>query len=299
MICVFLCAFVALFAPLANAGSTPAFWQVKSKTAVVYLLGSIHFGKESFYPLPDVVNQGFLASQELVVEVDVTKITPSDALVAIMRHGRLPQGQTLEASVAPATWALLQKQALKAGVPTVALQSFKPWFVALQLMEAEIRSAELQESYGVDKYFLNQSAGKTVTQLETLDGQLGIFGSLSMVEQEAFLLETLAELGESGRYLKAMANDWEHGNLVQLEATILAPFKANSDVKGLYKTLFVDRNAAMAQSVLEYLKGSKTVFFVVGAGHMIGDDGIIARLKKAGYSATLESPKPLPIKPLL
>ncbi len=44
------------------------------------------------------------------------------------------------------------------------------------------------------------------------------------------------------------------------------------------------RNAGMADTAAGYLESGKKVFFVVGAGHMVGPDGIPALLKKMGYT---------------
>lgn len=47
-------------------------WQVKSKDNTVYLYGTIHVGKTSFYPLPDAVENAFGQSARLAVEADIT-----------------------------------------------------------------------------------------------------------------------------------------------------------------------------------------------------------------------------------
>ena len=53
----------------------------------------------------------------------------------------------------------------------------------------------------------------------------------------------------------------------------------------LMKRLFTDRNERMAERIAKKLKAEpgKSFFFAVGAGHLPGDDGIVERLRKAGY----------------
>lgn len=278
------------FAMLANADSTPAFWKVESKTATVYLLGSMHFGHKKFYPLPKSVNAAFIGSQVLAVEMDITKIEPLQAMASVMKHARLPTGQTLSTVLKPETLALLAQQAKKGGLPLQALQSFQPWFAAMQLVEAELRKTEYKPNLGVDHYYLSHADDKKVVALETMDSQLALFSNLSIPLQESFLKQTLMEISGSGDYLNVLAEQWRVGDITALEKTLISPFAKEPAARAFFKALFTDRNHQMAQSALAYLKGDKTVFFMVGAGHMLGKDGIVALLAQAGYTPTMLSP---------
>ncbi len=55
--------------------------------------------------------------------------------------------------------------------------------------------------------------------------------------------------------------------------------------KKLMKRLFHDRNQIMAERIAKKIKDSptKSFFFAVGSGHMPGPDGIVERLRKAGF----------------
>ena len=52
------------------------------------------------------------------------------------------------------------------------------------------------------------------------------------------------------------------------------------------KKMITDRNKIMADAAIQYIKEGKNVFFVVGAAHMYGDDGVIQSLKNNGYVVT-------------
>ncbi len=268
---------------LAFAGSNPAFWQAKSKSATVFLLGSMHFGHERFYPLPNAVNQAFSVADTLIVEVDITNIDPMAAMSAIMRHARLEEGKTLTDVLSEDTVSLLNKQAKAIGIPLVSMQSFKPWFAALQLVEGELRKTEFKQQYGIDQYFLNKAKGKDVLALETLDAQLGLFGTLSLAEQEIFLLQTLKEFSDSHKYLNALATQWEEGDVKALEQSLLAPFQNGTESQKLYQVVFSDRNTKMTAAAITHLQQTGVFFMVVGAGHLVGDEGVVARLKRSGY----------------
>jgi uncharacterized protein YbaP (TraB family) len=52
--------------------------------------------------------------------------------------------------------------------------------------------------------------------------------------------------------------------------------------------VFADRNASMTERIMvEVGPTPKEIhFFAVGSGHLIGDDGIVARLRKRGFEVT-------------
>lgn len=265
----------------ASAASEPAFWQVTRGNGTVYLMGSMHFGDADFYPLPKEVEQAYEQSDVLAVEVDMSKITPELAGAAIIRYGRMPEGQTLSDRLATKVYVELAEKSERANLPIAALEHFQPWFVAVQLIEAEIRKTQLRQSLGIDMHFINKGS-KPIQELETLEQQLGLFGNLSIAEQEKFLAQTLADMDNSRMYLKAMADAWKRGDIRQLEETLISPFKENPETRKLFRKIFTERNDEMAAAVVRYLAQEKDVFFVVGVGHMLGEQGIVAQLKQSG-----------------
>ena len=52
----------------------------------------------------------------------------------------------------------------------------------------------------------------------------------------------------------------------------------------LFKKLFTDRNLTMADKIARFLETESSYFVLVGAGHLIGDDGIVALLKEKEFS---------------
>lgn len=69
---VIMCVACAAVAAQAQDPVKILLWQVKSKDNTVYLYGTIHVGKPSFYPLPDAVENAFRQSARLAVEADIT-----------------------------------------------------------------------------------------------------------------------------------------------------------------------------------------------------------------------------------
>jgi uncharacterized protein YbaP (TraB family) len=269
----------------ASLSSSPVFWEVRKDDAVVYLMGSMHFGRTDFYPLPESIEKAFNQAERLVVEVNLLALR-SDAQQIVFKHAGLPPGSSLKDVVSAETYRSLQERAESNQVPLSAFQRFQPWYVTLMLVEAEIRKTALQQQLGVDLYFLRraQGIGKPIDELETFDSQLSLFSSFSLADQERFLRQTLADLQNGQSYLSSMADAWVKGDVGLLTKTLIDPFQTNAETRSLFEKMFTQRNLKMAQAVNKYLAAGGTTFLVVGVGHMVGSDGIVALLKDKGLS---------------
>lgn len=276
---------------LVSAESNPAFWQVSSSSAKVYLLGSMHFGRQDFYPLPPVIEDAFKEAQVLAVEINIADQDPSTLMASLYRHGRISDNGTLSSIVSAQTYAQLSELCKRLGVPVDALGQFQPWFVAMQLVEVALRGGGLQQHLGIDLYFLNRASGKQIDELETLESQLRVFSDLSNSEQESFLKQSLDDLRDSDQYLNAMVDAWKSGDLEALDRELIEPLREDKQNARLFQKIFIERNLEMVQQLKAYLQSDRTVFFVVGAAHMAGRDGILAELRKHGYTPTQLSGK--------
>jgi uncharacterized protein YbaP (TraB family) len=245
----------------------------------------MHFGRQDFYPLPDAIEQAFMESATLVVEVNLLDLG-ADTQQVIFRHAGLPPGTILKDVISPETYSALKEQAGRNQIPVSAFHRFQPWYVTLTLVESEIRKTDLQQKLGLDLYFLKRAtaAKKSVHELETFDSQLRLFSSISFEDQEKFLNQTLTDLQNSQGYLQAAADAWVLGDVEMLDKTLIEPFRDQEDAKALFDRMFTQRNAKMAEAVAGYLEAGGKTFMVVGIGHMLGDDGIIRLLKSRGLS---------------
>jgi len=52
--------------------------------------------------------------------------------------------------------------------------------------------------------------------------------------------------------------------------------------------MITKRNITMTDTLINYFENKQNVFFVVGIGHVIGEDGIVNLLKNKGYAVNLK-----------
>jgi uncharacterized protein YbaP (TraB family) len=81
-------------------------------------------------------------------------------------------------------------------------------------------------------------------------------------------------------YAKRIQQAWTSGDTGQMEKIVQ---EQTSDAVEFAKAMLDDRNLQMADAAERFLKGKETAFVVVGAGHMLGRDGLVRILEKRGY----------------
>jgi hypothetical protein len=257
-------------------------WKVKSKTATVYLLGSVHAAKKELYPLDAAITKAFQASDTVVFEVPMDNQTQLDAAVKLARAARYADGDSLEKHLDKETKKQLEEYLTRAKLKPKAFAGFRPWFVAMNIVLLEVQKAGYSASQGVDLHFLKkaQAAKMPILGLETVDDQVGVFKSLDAKTQVKMLKQALDEAAKTGETLDKTLKAWTTGDAKALDELMLKPLRT-SEYKTLYKELFLDRNAKMAKKIEGYLSTDKTYFVIVGAGHLVGKGSIVDLLKSA------------------
>jgi uncharacterized protein YbaP (TraB family) len=72
-------------APAPAPAKKALFWKATSKDNVVYLLGSIHLGSKSLYPLPREIEDAFDHSALLAVDIDINQVNMAKLLGMIFQ----------------------------------------------------------------------------------------------------------------------------------------------------------------------------------------------------------------------
>ena len=87
-------------------------------------------------------------------------------------------------------------------------------------------------------------------------------------------------------------NMYPRGHVLLYDSYGMTPKKAYTEeeikcAEEYNKFIMTDRNAEMVKKALDFLKNGKSVFYVVGEAHMLGDDGLVNKLTEAGYTVEL------------
>ncbi len=258
-------------------------WEIKSQTNRVYILGSIHFMKKEHYPLNKKIEDAFDKSEVIAVEANINDISKID-IQKMLNTAFYTGSDSLEKHVSESTFRLLKTKFESYGFPLWIISKQKPWFLALTLVSLELMKNGYDPQYGLDMYFLSKATNKKIKELESIDYQLNLLSEFSDREQEAFLLYSIKNTENLSKDTGDIIKAWKEGNVSDLESIIISSFKNQEGMASVYRKLVDERNEKMALRIEKYLESNKTHFIIVGAGHLIGKNGIIELLKNRGYA---------------
>ncbi|MFQ5487803.1 MAG: TraB/GumN family protein [Gammaproteobacteria bacterium] len=260
-------------------------WRLDGGSTTVYLLGSIHFGNADMYPLPAVISDAYAVADALVVEVNMAALDPTETAALISELGTYRDGGNLKEMLDAATWDRLEQVAHRLGIPSRILALQKPWFAAMTLAVVALQKSGYDERWGIDKHFMEQAAGsgKPILELETLMEQLGMMDRLSPRVQQAMLLQSLHEVERSGDYFGAMVAAWQQGDVAALEQLVAEGFSESPAGRRMYEVFLTQRNSRMADKIEALLGERRTYFVVVGAAHLVGQEGLVHLLQARGH----------------
>lgn len=260
-----------------------ALYRVHHEGKTSYLFGTIHVGKQDFFPLEPEVTAALAKSSALVLELDVR--SSAAYYRALARHGQYPAGQTIRDHLSPEAMARLQAALAKVNLPLRSVEHYRPWVVANLLVGQEIEKSGFHRGLGVEGYLLSQASKKPLLELEDADYQLGLFGALDDAQQEAYLLENIDEVNSGAALRKSagLIDAWGAADAARI-AALTQELTTGDTVSARFmdRTLLGKRNPEMAASI-EAIMRKGDAFIGIGLLHLVGEKGVPALLRQHGY----------------
>ncbi len=264
------------------APSKSCLWVVETTSNKVFLMGSLHVLKSSAYPLAAEIDRAYASSQRLVFETDIGAMMDPAVLAKMMELGVYPEGQDLFQNISGTTRKDLEKKLQDLGLQPANFSRFKPWFLAVTLTTLELQRLGFNPMYGIDLHFYTKAKAdeKELAYLESVEYQLNLLGKMNAQDQKSFLTQTLKDLEISAQLADDMMTAWQNGDADDLYALL---FKSFEDHPGIEDRLLTRRNKDWIQQIETMLKEPKNTMVIVGAGHLIGPEGLVELLKQKGY----------------
>lgn len=269
----------------AAASDQGVFWKAEKAGQTVYLLGSVHLATADFYPLPPQIEQAYAESDALVVEADIVAAENDMELQQQIMLQSLYQGnRSLRDDLSPAVYKQLQSWLQQRRLPESVFIRQRPAIAMISISMVEMQAQGLDPQLGIDRHFLKQAKrdGKPIVELEGVLQQLQLLNNL---ENPSLLLQqTLEQLEDMRTFVPRMTSAWKRGDTKSLYQLIFAEsLQKHPEYRPLYETLFFQRNRTMAEKIANSAPSHKSLFVIVGAGHLLGAESVITELKKHGF----------------
>ena len=272
------------YLPSVWAGATPVLYQASKGEQQIYLLGTIHAGRNDFYPLPTYVDEALGDSDLLVMEVDPQQLAqPITAQLQqrlFIQSPPIPLSQRLPAPL----YARLSKKIAALGLAEAPLMQLRNWVVVMQMTQAQIQQLGLQAGEGVDHRVakLAQQHQLPIHGLETTEFQLGVLAQMDQLDSATLFKSTLEELDSAPEFLLELENAWRTGDSERL-FTLYRDYATATEQQALMQQLLDQRNQNWV-AWLQQQPSNSRLFMLVGDMHLHGPSSVLAMLQEHGYS---------------
>ncbi len=272
-------------APETTAAPRQFLWEVSSLTNKVYLYGTVHAGKASFYPLPQPVERAFADSRILAVEAD---ITDAEAMTKGSSQMVYAPPDSLSKHIPAPLHERLRKQLQRFSLPEAQIEPVKPFFAASLLVFNEWFRQGYTPDQGVDLYLIKRAkaAKMSLVELEGAQAQTELMATLSEKEGVQALegAVTALESGLTRDQITGVVNAWQAGDPSLLLEVTRAYTDSVPGAKELEEKFIWSRHEAMAGKIEAFLlSGRDRAFVAVGALHLAGPRGLLEILMSRGY----------------
>ncbi|WP_415110168.1 TraB/GumN family protein [Hyphomonas sp.] len=278
----------ALAAAKASRGlGEPAVWVLSDSDTTLYIMGTVHLLRPELDWRSDEIDAAMNAADTLVFEADVSSSEAGAEMMKFVREkGLFQNGGQLTNLLSDAETIELQAALDYVGLPLGAVQNMRPWFAAVNLSVMQMTKDGFDPNSGVEQVLIAEGAlaGKSFAYLETVDDQLGRLAGLPNDVQVDFLISSAESIDEGAQMLDALVDEWADGDVTGLGLLLANPDMMGSDE--VYDALLKERNETWAPKIAAMLETPGTRLIAVGAGHLAGDDSVIAMLRADGFEVT-------------
>lgn len=263
-----------------------AVWKVSDGDSYIYLGGTVHLLRPSDFPLPDAYQQAYDDSERIFLETDLAAMTEIAVQQRMLRQLTYGDGRTLRSVLDEDVYQeLTQYVENVTGMPMVMMDSFRPGLLVSSLSVLEFQRLGFTPE-GVDAHFYARAIedGKPVGELETVDEQFAVLASMGEGYENEFIRYSLQDIDNIGDSIESLVRAWRSGNEQQLEADFVTPMQEQS--QALYDSLLANRNHAWMARIEAMFTEPGTEYVLVGAAHMVGDDGLLRLLRERGFQVS-------------
>lgn len=247
-----------------------------------FILGTHHVASIDVCDAIAGFNNAYDSIEQVYGEVETELMNDPATQFKIMPHMMMPKGQTLSSLYSEEELKMLDEYITPLfGMGIKTFDKFKPAVLSsnIQVMVAMKMYPDFDPTKGIDSQMqtMAKKDKKAAKGLETVDFQVELLYNAPIQEQADDLLEIVEKGKEAEDMIIELTQRYKKQDLDGLWEIMLE----DSEPEELEKLVF-SRNRNWVLQMKEVMPATPTMF-VVGAGHLPGDQGLLNLLRKEGY----------------
>ncbi|MGG9962529.1 TraB/GumN family protein [Ferruginibacter sp. SUN106] len=253
-------------------------WEISGKqlSKPSYLFGTFHLICKDDIPFGPQLKTAVKSVNEVYMELDMDD---PGRLTGALQLMNMKGDTTLKSLYSTEEYKKLQlffSDSLQ--MPLAMFQSMKPVFLEAMLYPKMLPCKTMS---GVEEelLLLAKENKKPIQGLETMAFQASVFDSIPYTGQAKELLKAIDSLQAYKKYFEVMVKAYKSQQLKKMQELL-----SNKDF-GMEdnQDILLDKRNKNWVTQLNTIMKKESVFIAVGAGHLVGDMGLISLLRKEGY----------------
>lgn len=243
-----------------------------------YLYGSFHIQDQRVFSFDTTVLTALYSCDAFAMEILMDEIDPKELKSAMY----MPEGKLLSNLLPAGDFQKLDSICkAKVGVTAYLMNSMKPFFVMSAMQVSEFSQ---EQADALDLFFLKKAreAGKLCYGVEKYQTQIDAIDAISLKEQIKMLSMAI---NDTSSQVDGESSSMELLNVyLAFDLDSMLVLSNDESMPKKFNQIFlIDRNVGMAKN-FEKIAKEHTLFCAVGAAHLGGVKGVIALLRKKGYT---------------
>jgi uncharacterized protein YbaP (TraB family) len=262
----------------ARAQDNSLLWRITGKglTRPSYLFGTVHMICPQDFFLAPAVQSSFAQAKTVYLEVNLDDASLPMKLIELIQ---LKDGRTLSSFFDSSDYTLLERfvhDTLQMDIHSV--ERYKP-IMLYSMLSSKMLPCAKEQAYEMEFVQMAKDQKKPVKGLEKIEDQVAVFDSIPAREQADMIMDMV-----------------KNYNVQKADFSRLIEVYKTQQIDSLYKMVEESPDTRINQDLLLFSRNRKWIpvisvaihqapcFIAVGAGHLGGPQGLIALLRRQGYT---------------
>lgn len=258
-----------------------------------YLFGTVHLTDKRVTKLSPAVNSALKESKTVALEVaDISEQATASMLAKSAPLVMFTDGRRLDRLLSESEYETVKQIVTRSGMPADLASLFKPWIVTMIMSVSDCERTKMRKGERVLDMRIAEKGkanGAKVVGLETMTSQLEALASVPEEQQLKMLRASLQFADRTNDMMETLIQLYLNRKIAAALPFQIAMARTvgigDDAFAGFQEKLLNERNERMSQSAAPLLEEGG-VFIAVGALHLPGEDGLVALLRKDGYTVT-------------
>ena len=260
-----------------------------------YIVGTYHLAPASFADSIPGMRQAIEQTNQVCGELDMMDAFKPENAAQLIQSQMLPEGVTLSSLLSAEQLSRLNALLLEVLGTNLEDEAFaaqmekmKPVTLSTTLSLASYmkKTQSFNPMELLDNYFqtLALQNGKSVKGFETVEFQMGVLYGSELPKQVEDLMCLVDHFDEATELVDRITSAYFSQNFQQLESVLEEEMKGSCAATPEEEAALLDNRNQNWITMMPDMMAEKPTLFVVGAGHLCGEKGVLKLLEGLGYT---------------